>query len=321
MIESHTYPPVSIVVPCRNRAHYLAPTIDSILGQDYPDLECIVVDGASTDGTRAILERYEDRIRWISEPDEGHADAINKGWRMSRGEIVAWLNADDLYVVPDAVRLSVDYLIKHPDVDVVYGNYAGLSKDGAVTSGVIRTRDWNIEYAVKYCFPVIMQPTSFLRKSILDRAGWVDSYDDHGLWLRIGLTGKIRHAPIHVAYVRRDPGLSNQRYISEGKVLLTKEFLSRSDLPATMKRTSFRRRAVSNAHLIAAIGIGVGNHLPLVSLGHILRALAVDPLNAPYVFMSYITYLVFHALPLSWQERIRRRKWPFVQGISGGSSE
>lgn len=76
---------VSVVIPCRSRAQFLAPTIESVLQQDYPHIECIVGDGGSTDGTLDILKRYEGRIKWVSEPDEGHADAINKGWRMSNG--------------------------------------------------------------------------------------------------------------------------------------------------------------------------------------------------------------------------------------------
>ncbi|HEY3248887.1 MAG TPA: glycosyltransferase, partial [bacterium] len=98
---------MSVVVPCLNRAGYLAQTIDSILAQDYPHLECVVVDGGSTDGTVDLLRSYGEAVRWVSEPDRGHADAINKGWQMSRGTILAWLNADDVYVAVDAVSQIV----------------------------------------------------------------------------------------------------------------------------------------------------------------------------------------------------------------------
>ena len=86
-------PLVSVVIPCLNRAQFLAPTIESVLQQDYPNLECIVVDGGSPDDTIEILRGYDGRIQRLSETDDGHADAINKGWQMSQGEILAWLNA------------------------------------------------------------------------------------------------------------------------------------------------------------------------------------------------------------------------------------
>ena len=77
-------PLVSVVIPCLNRAHYLKETIESVLKQDYYPIECIVVDGGSTDGTVEILRQYGKTITWVSEPDNGHADAINKGWWMSK---------------------------------------------------------------------------------------------------------------------------------------------------------------------------------------------------------------------------------------------
>jgi len=110
MSVNSSQPLVSVVVPCLNRARFLVPTIESILEQDYPHLECIVVDGGSTDATVGILQSYGDTISCVSEADDGHADAINKGWWMSQGQILAWLNADDLYVTPHAVGKAVAYL-------------------------------------------------------------------------------------------------------------------------------------------------------------------------------------------------------------------
>ena len=88
----------SIGITCKNRAHYLIPTLESVLQQDYSPIECVVVNGGSTDGTVEILRQYGNQIKWVSEPDKGHADAINKGWLMSNGEILAWLNADNVSV-------------------------------------------------------------------------------------------------------------------------------------------------------------------------------------------------------------------------------
>src|SRR3989338_2899361 len=88
-------PLVSVVIPCLNGVRFLDNTIDSVLRQDYPHIECIVVDGGSEDGTVEILKTYGDKIRWVSEPDQGTSDAINKGWQRSRGTLLGWLPVGD----------------------------------------------------------------------------------------------------------------------------------------------------------------------------------------------------------------------------------
>src|SRR5256714_7335185 len=204
-------PKVSVVIPCFNRADLLKPTIESVLQQDYPNVECIVVDAASKDGTVEILESYGDRIKWVSEPDEGHADAINKGWRMSSGEILAWLNADDVWDVPRGVSRSVDYLRAHPDVDVVYGDCGQIDMEGNRV-GMAYLKEWDLEYAVENCDHCIPQPASFIRRSILERVGWLDTSfyqkKDHELWLRIGTVGTIAYLPALLAHARNQEGLS-----------------------------------------------------------------------------------------------------------------
>ena len=188
--------------------------MESVLQQDYPHIECIVVDGGSTDNTIEILERYEGRIQWISEPDNGHADAINKGWRMSKGEILAWLNADDVWVVPDAVSQAVAYLQENPEVDVVYGDCGAIDAEGNLT-GMSYLHEWDLEYAVEHCDHCIPQPAAFIQRQILDRAGWLDvdfiSKKDHEFWLRVGLVGNIRHVPVLLAHARDCPRYMDER--------------------------------------------------------------------------------------------------------------
>lgn len=304
-------PLVSVVVPCLNRAHFLVPTIESILQQDYPKIECIVVDGGSNDSTLEILNSYGNKIKWISEPDNGHADAINKGWKMSKGEILAWLNADDCYVVPDAVRNAADYLLNNPEVDVVYGDYSIIDEDGKIISRVLTPRQWDLVYAVKFCHYTIPQPTSLIRRSILQKTNWLDPQfhygKDHELWLRIGLVGKIQYAPIHVAYVRQCLGLSQHGIqVSESKVDLTKKFFAIKDLPIPLRSKSFQRRALSNAYLVGGLYAWDGGRCIRRMITYVLSSILIDILNLPFI-ISRLTSRI-SAKILSYVSPFARRK-------------
>jgi glycosyltransferase involved in cell wall biosynthesis len=243
-------PLVSVVIPCHNTGQYLDQAIESVLQQDYPRLECIVMDGASTDNTIEILRRYEGRIRWLSEPDHGPQDAINKGWKLCQGEILAWLNADDLWE-PGAVSIAVSYFLAHPEVDVLYGDCGLIGPAGEYYS-TMRPRDWDLRYAVEYCDHIIHQAASFMRRGILECVGWLypNRCHDQDLWLRISLAGgKLQRIPALLAHARdRSDNLGNRSdEVAALKVGLTEKFFDHPGLPPEF--TDLRRRAISNAYL------------------------------------------------------------------------
>ncbi len=121
-MDKQNFPKVTIVTPSYNQAEFLEETILSVVNQSYPNIEYIVVDGGSTDGSVEIIKKYEDRISWwVSEPDNGQSDAINKGFNKATGEIYNWLNSDDV-LYPDAVRIAVHFMQKNPEMEVVYGD-------------------------------------------------------------------------------------------------------------------------------------------------------------------------------------------------------
>ncbi len=162
-------PLVSIVTPSYNQGRFIEDTILSVKNQDYPNIEHIIVDGGSTDNTLDILKKYEGtyNMRWISEPDEGQSDAINKGFRMAKGEIIGWLNSDDVYFTRDVISYVVEEFKRNPDVDVIYGNAAAINKDNVLLK--IRYSIPKFSYKRLLRGDFIIQPSTFFRKAVVQK--------------------------------------------------------------------------------------------------------------------------------------------------------
>jgi glycosyltransferase involved in cell wall biosynthesis len=189
-------PLVSVITPSFNQARYLEATIQSVLSQDYARIEYILIDGGSTDGSADIIRKYGDRFAyWISEKDNGQAEAINKGLSRAKGEIVGWLNSDDYYL-PKTVSAAVRVFESNPDVVMVYGDMLAVDEQGQ-TINILKYKQLSLEDML--CFQIIGQPSVFFRRAALEKTGLLDTtlhfLLDHHLWIRFAQQGKILHIP------------------------------------------------------------------------------------------------------------------------------
>ncbi|MFC9599753.1 glycosyltransferase family 2 protein [Peribacillus butanolivorans] len=198
-------PLVSIITPSFNQAAFIEETIESVRMQDYPYIEHIVVDGGSTDGTQEILKKYSvsgDRFRYISEPDRGQSDAINKGLKMAKGEIIGWLNSDDTYF-PGAVSKAVNALKEHREWAMVYGNAYYIDENSKNMHSYL-VQPYDRQALFQFC--IICQPAAFVRKNIFETVGGVDeTLDfcmDYDLWMRISKDYSIGYIPDYLANSR-----------------------------------------------------------------------------------------------------------------------
>lgn len=197
-------PLVSIITPSYNQARFIEATINSVLSQNYPHIEYLIIDGGSTDGTLDILLRYEGRLRWLSEPDTGQSEAINKGFRIAQGEVVAWLNSDDTYL-PGTVTKVVDYLESHPEVMMVYGEGYEIDALGRIRQRFPATEPFNL-WRLIYYTDYILQQTVFIRREVFNEIGMLDESLHYGmdwdLFIRVGKRFKVAYIPEYLANLR-----------------------------------------------------------------------------------------------------------------------
>lgn len=180
---------ITIITPSFNQGIYVERTIQSVLRQNIPKLEYIVIDGGSTDNTLTILDYYSEDLTYISEQDKGQSDAVNKGLRKASHEIIGWLNSDDIYY-PDTLRIVLNYFDKHPDVDVIYGKANHIDQLDHIIEPY-PVEKWNLKRLKQTCY--ISQPAVFFRKRILAHHGLLNENlhfcMDYEFWLRLAIAG------------------------------------------------------------------------------------------------------------------------------------
>lgn len=191
-------PLVSVITPTFNQADFIRDTLESVLTQDYPNIEYIVFDDGSTDETPGILSGYTGRLEWESQANMGQTPTINKGWERSHGDIITWLNSDDTFM-PGAVSKAVDYFQKHPDIDIVFGDSLFTSADGSPIETTKPQVGFNYRDLVAKCHNPIAQPSAFIRRSVIEDIGLLDPayyyFMDWDFWLRAGIDHSIAYFP------------------------------------------------------------------------------------------------------------------------------
>lgn len=289
---------VSIVTPSYNGGHFIEETILSIKNQTYPRIEHIIVDGGSTDNTLDIIKKYEGtyNMKWVSEPDKGQSDAINKGWKMAGGEILAYLNADDTYM-PWAVETAVRFFSENPDIGMVYGDCNEINEHGEVT-GYRQATDFDLEGVICNYGVEIPQPTVFLRKEVINEVGYLDTNLhfalDYELWCRVGLKFKVKRIPQLMANFRICPGTktaSEPDKFGYDHLYIIDKIFSSNELSQGLK--ALERRAYSYTYL--KIGLTYHSQRQMKQARrYLIKSIILRPVNLliPWVAGYLVTALL-----------------------------
>jgi glycosyltransferase involved in cell wall biosynthesis len=257
--EATGSPLVTVITPAYNRADFIGGVIESVLSQDYPKVEYIVLDDGSTDGTWDVVQRYADRIVAVAHDNMGETRTVNAGLQLARGEIVGVVNSDDP-ILPGLIRAAVDAMEADKSVAVAYPDWNMIDAAGNVIEH-IRTDDYSYVDMIRrhHCVP---GPGAFFRKDVAQRLGGRDPQfryvADFDFWLRAGLVGPFKRIPQTLATFRWHAGGASSSeaglVMAEEHIRLVRKVYSLPEL--TVEAAKVRREAFSSAHYIAAVVSG-----------------------------------------------------------------
>ncbi|MBL8091480.1 MAG: glycosyltransferase [Anaerolineales bacterium] len=293
---------ISIITPSYNQAKYLGQTIQSVLTQDYPNIEYIVIDGGSNDGSVDIIKKYQDKFTyWVSEKDKGQAEAINKGFAKANGEIIAWLNSDDYYL-PNTISQVVKTFEENPDAVLIYGNMLAVDENGK-TFNSLNYKQLSLEDLI--CFQIIGQPAVFFRKSALQKTKGLNLdfhfLLDHLLWIELAQHGKMLHVNQTWSAARYHAEAKNRAKAAEfgAEAFRILDFVKQDEkLNPIFEKV--KKRAIASAYRVNARYLLDGG-LPAKALSAWFQALTIHPPTA----LSRMNIFVSSILNIFGLEKIR----------------
>ena len=281
------YPLVTIITPTYNRALFLEETIKSVLNQDYPNIEYIVLDGQSTDNTLEVVKKFIGKIIWDSHKNMGEVKAVNKGFSMANGEIIGIVNSDDP-LLPGAISEIVNFMVANPKIIGVYTDWIKTDKDGKEIEKVILP-DYNYEYMLRKhnCTP---GPATFYRKIIVDKLKGRDDrfryVSDFDFWLRAGLIGKFARIPKFLTTFRVHPEaatIKNKGFVMAMEhINLLNKIFSLPNLPPNIEKIKSEayEKACEAARICRGDNIGTKILISLICLYY-------SPLSYIKIFIRY----------------------------------
>lgn len=262
MPDCSFWPKISIVTPSYNQGQFIEETIRSVLLQGYPNLEYIIIDGGSTDDSVEIIRKYEKSLTyWVSEPDQGQSDALNKGFQKSTGEILAFLDSDDTYE-KDTLKTIGEYFRRNEDTDVFFGDMNVIDEQGKNLGRWLEVGFSKRRFV--YGVAGIPQPAAFFRKMAFERAGRLRNEFfcalDSDLWLRMCLDGaRFHHMRKAFANYRRHSESKTSRYqdaVRSEEIRLRRELLGLNARSLSFRLRCWLYRRLWRAFLLIQQGDG-----------------------------------------------------------------
>ncbi|MEK6222381.1 MAG: glycosyltransferase [Chloroflexota bacterium] len=282
MVLKKSTPLVSIITSSLNQGEFIESAITSVDNQSYANIEHIIIDGGSTDNTLTILQNHSSNFSWLSEPDKGQSNAINKGIEKSSGELISWLNADDT-LDPEAVSTIVANFNALPEVDFLYGNCDYIDAQGEFIRSY-PTQDFDLTTLIQETHVFIPQPATFIRKTALEKVGRLNEDFDYvmdlDLWIRLGLSGNGQHIHEKLANLRLHQSaksLNKLAAFAPELVRLYEDLFSQDDLPYEIKQVE--KTGTQNIYLRAA-DISLWSKEYNKARSYTIKAVSIKPITA-----------------------------------------